>query len=99
MPDIPTLRRLRAKRPPRQDHQPRTLIDMVLDQPPAEDGTVQVSVVTITAFGFRAQAHGQTGFAALRHMRREHPVLVRFLYTYVTAMSALTAAVAVRALL
>lgn len=95
MPDFPYLRRIRAKRPPRQDFEPRTLMDMLLDQEQDQDEgrAVQVSAVTVSFFGFRAQSHGRTGFAALKHMYRDHPVLVRCLCTYLGAMWAVTAAV------
>ncbi|MEV0875815.1 hypothetical protein AB0I86_32250 [Streptomyces sp. NPDC049950] len=96
MPDFPYLRRIRAKRPPRQDFEPRTLMDMLLDQEQDQDEgrAVQVSAVTVSFFGFRAQSHGRTGFAALKHMYRDHPVLVRCLCTYLGAMWTVAAAVA-----
>jgi hypothetical protein len=96
MPDFPYLRRIRTKRPPRQGFEPRTLMDMLLDQEQDHDESraVQVSAVTVSFFGFRAQSHGRTGFAALKHMYRDHPVLVRCLCTYLGAMWTVTAAVA-----
>ncbi|MFB7500119.1 hypothetical protein ACFC09_36470 [Streptomyces sp. NPDC056161] len=103
MPDFPYLRRIRANRPPRQDFEPRTLMDMLLDQDQdqeqVEGRAVQVSAVTVSFFGFRAQSHGRTGFAALKHMYRDHPVLVRCLCTYLGAMWTVTAAVAAQNLL
>ncbi|GHI98049.1 hypothetical protein [Streptomyces olivaceus] len=100
MPDFSYLRRIRVKRPLRQDFEPRTLMDMLLDQDQdqgqeqVEGRAVQVSAVTVSFFGFRAQSHGRTGFAALKHMYRDHPVLVRCLRTYLGAMWTVTAAVA-----
>jgi len=96
MPDFPYLRRIRVKRPPRQDFEPRTLMDMLLDQErgQGENRAVQVSAVSVSFLGFRAQSHGRTGFAALRHMRRDHPVLVRCLCTYLGVMWSVTAVVA-----
>lgn len=103
MPDFPYLRRIRAKRPPRQDFEPRTLMDMLLDQgqhqEQVEGSAVQVSAVTVSFLGFRAQSHGRAGFAALKHMYRDHPVLVRCLCTYLGAMWTLTAAAAAQSLL
>ncbi|MFC7845831.1 hypothetical protein [Streptomyces sp. NPDC057382] len=103
MPDFSYLRRIRAKRPLRQDFEPRTLMDMLLDQgqhqEQNEGRAVQVSAVTVSFFGFRAQSHGRTGFAALKHMYRDHPVLVRCLCTYLGAMWTVTAALAAQNLL
>ncbi|BFO23009.1 hypothetical protein SHKM778_93970 (plasmid) [Streptomyces sp. KM77-8] len=101
MPDFPYLRRIRAKRPLRQDFEPCTLMDMLLDQEQdqSENRAVQVSAVTVSFFGFRAQSNGRTGFAALKHMYRDHPVLVRCLCTYLCAMWTATAAVAALRLL
>ncbi|MGW0491173.1 hypothetical protein [Streptomyces olivaceus] len=103
MPDFPYLRRIRAKRPPRQDFEPLTLMDMLLDQGQDQEQVggraVQVSAVTVSFFGFRAQSHGRTGFAALKHMYRGHPVLVRCLCTYLGAMWTVIAAVAAQNLL
>ncbi|MFJ6669425.1 hypothetical protein [Streptomyces sp. NPDC091383] len=101
MPDFPYLRRIRAKRPPRQDFEPRTLMDMLLDEDQDQVGgrAVQVSAVTVSFFGFRAQSHGTTGFAALKHMYRDHPVLVRCLCTYLGAMWTVIAVVTAQNLL
>ncbi|WP_432138616.1 hypothetical protein [Streptomyces sp. bgisy154] len=92
MPDFPHLRCIRANRTSRKDYEPRTLMDMVLDGD--DHRPVQVSVVTIGIFGSRARSQGSTGFAALRNLYREHPVLVRCLCTWVSVMW-LMAAVAV----
>ncbi|MFF8809838.1 hypothetical protein [Streptomyces omiyaensis] len=101
MPDFPYLRRIRAKRPPRQDFEPRTLMDVLLDQDPDQAGgrAVQVSAVTVSFSGFRAQSHGRTGFAALKRMYRDHPVLVRCLCTYLGLMWTVIAVVAAQNLL
>lgn len=50
-------------------------------------------------FGFRTRLHAKSTLTALRAIRREHPVLVHGLYTYLSVtglLLALTAAVAVR---
>ncbi|MFJ2650463.1 hypothetical protein ACIO1C_27545 [Streptomyces sp. NPDC087420] len=79
---LKNLRRLRANRSTRKDYEPFTLLDMLLDDD--SERPAQPSSVEIKLFGFRAQSHGRTGFAALRALRREHPVLVHGLYTYLS---------------
>lgn len=60
-------------------------MDVLLDE---DSGTETVrSSVEIFVFGVRVRSDGKTGFAALRALRREHPVLVHCLYTYLSAMS------------
>ncbi|MFJ4920227.1 hypothetical protein [Streptomyces sp. NPDC088725] len=79
---LKSLCRLRANRARRKDYEPLTLLDMLLDddsERPAQPSSVQIKL-----FRFRAQSHGRTGFAALRALRREHPVLVHGLYTYLS---------------
>ncbi|MFI6083305.1 hypothetical protein ACIBBB_20380 [Streptomyces sp. NPDC051217] len=49
--------------------------------------------------GFRTRSHARTALAALKAIRREHPVLVHGLYTYLSVtglLLALTAAIAIR---
>ncbi|MER6380736.1 hypothetical protein ABT274_12230 [Streptomyces sp. NPDC001127] len=53
---------------------------------PASHTSLQVSLL-----GFRAEAGGQTGFAALKLLRREHPVVVHVLYTYMAVLAILVA--------
>lgn len=85
------LRRLRAYRRPRQDHEPFPLLDMLTDVEPGRP--VHLSSVEIRLSGFRARANGKTGFAALRAMRQEHPVLVHSLCTYLSVSWLLVAVV------
>lgn len=92
MPDFLHLHRIRANRALRKDYEPWTLIDMVLDGD--VHGPVQVSVVTIGIFGFRARSQGRTGLAALRNLHREHPVLVHCLCTSVSVVWLLAAVAA-----
>ncbi|MFJ2405842.1 hypothetical protein ACIOUE_31555 [Streptomyces xanthochromogenes] len=47
----------------------------------------------VSVSGFRAQAQGTSGCAALRAMREQHPVVVHALYTYLTVMGLLVALV------
>ncbi|MFD3514882.1 hypothetical protein [Streptomyces sp. NPDC058657] len=47
----------------------------------------RLSILTVSFLGFRAQAEGRTGFAALQAMRRQdNPALVRNLCLYLGAM-------------
>ncbi|MET9365788.1 hypothetical protein ABZX93_33435 [Streptomyces sp. NPDC006632] len=69
------------------------LLDQDQDQEQVEGRAVQVSEVTVSFFGFRAKSHDRTGFSALKHMYRDHPVLVRCLCTYLGAMWTVTLAV------
>lgn len=99
MPDFPPPRSTRTTR---KDYEPYSLIDTLLDatDDDAVGGPVSRASVEISVIGVRARSEGKTGLAALRAMRREHPVLVHGLYTYLSVMGlllALTAATAVRA--
>ncbi|MEV8396728.1 hypothetical protein [Streptomyces niveus] len=93
--DFRHLRTIRARRGTRRPHDPRTLMDDLLEE---DSGTetgrpVTRSSVEVSLFGVRARSDGKSGLAALRAMRREHPVLVHCLYTYVSAMSLVLALV------
>ncbi|PCG86331.1 hypothetical protein CIB93_08810 [Streptomyces sp. WZ.A104] len=54
------------------------------------------SVVRVSLLGFRAEAEGKSGFAALSAMRAEHPVIVHLLYAYTAVLVALAVAVVAR---
>ncbi|WP_329151221.1 hypothetical protein OG275_38280 (plasmid) [Streptomyces niveus] len=84
-------------RRPRQAHEPLTLLDVLFDEDSNTEAgqPVSRSWLTISLFGFRAESDGKTGFAALRAMRREHPLLIRCLYTYLSIMSVLLAVITV----
>ncbi|MET4920990.1 hypothetical protein P3L51_01175 [Streptomyces sp. PSRA5] len=73
----------------RKDYQPHTLIDLLIaaDEHLGSGGPVSVSSLEISLLGFRARSSGKTGFAALEAMRRDHPVLVHGLYTYLSVMA------------
>ncbi|MGW0897720.1 hypothetical protein ACWD0G_12095 [Streptomyces goshikiensis] len=59
------------------------LLDMHLESgEPAEHTHLQISL-----FGFKAEAEGKTGFAALRVLRKDNPVLVRILYAYLAVLA------------
>ncbi|MGW6308269.1 hypothetical protein [Streptomyces niveus] len=95
MPDFPPPSSTRTTR---KDYEPYTLLDAADDD--AVGGPVSRTSVEISVIGVRARSEGKTGLAAPRAMRREHPVLVHGLYTYLSVMGlllALTAATAVRA--
>ncbi|AYV29609.1 hypothetical protein EES41_23115 [Streptomyces sp. ADI95-16] len=60
-----------------------TLADMHLDPDrPAERARLRISLL-----GFRAEAGGKTGFAALKVLRKENPVLVRFVCAYLAVLA------------
>ncbi|MFJ3710368.1 hypothetical protein [Streptomyces sp. NPDC090053] len=84
------LRRLRSNWSSHQGYEPHTLLDMLLDVdtggPRISDAgrPVHRSVVSISVLGFRAQSEGRTGLAALKAMRRKHPLLVHGLCAYLS---------------
>ncbi|MFC9604515.1 hypothetical protein ACFTTN_13785 [Streptomyces niveus] len=83
-----------------EDNWPYTSIDALLD---ADKGRgagqpVSWSSVEITLLGVRARSDGKTGLAALKAMRREHPVLVHGLYTYLSVMALVLALIAASAI-
>ncbi|MEU1629344.1 hypothetical protein ABZ746_29320 [Streptomyces sp. NPDC020096] len=51
------------------------------------DRPVEQTYLSLSLFGFRAQAEGRTGFAALKAMRKEHPLVVRLLYAYLAVLA------------
>ncbi|MBT2490672.1 hypothetical protein J7E96_19560 [Streptomyces sp. ISL-96] len=61
----------------------------------AEPRPAQYVAVSISAFGFRAQADGHTGWAALRRIRRSHPALAWAAVAQVAVLTALVAALCV----
>ncbi|MFF2940144.1 hypothetical protein ACFVSQ_09910 [Streptomyces niveus] len=79
----------------RKGYQPYTLIDMLLDadEDLGSGKPVSVSSLEISLLGFRARSSGKTGLAALKAMRRDHPVLVHGLYTYLSVMALVLALV------
>ncbi|MFE5847560.1 hypothetical protein ACFQ7N_38675 [Streptomyces niveus] len=87
--DFRHLRAIRARRGTRRPHEPRTLMDDLLDEDSATETGQPVtrSSVEVSVLGVRVRSNGKSGLAALRAMRREHPVLVHCLYTYLSAMS------------
>ncbi|MFC9650948.1 hypothetical protein [Streptomyces sp. NPDC056937] len=97
MPDLPSPSRSRTGK----DYEPYSLIDTLLDtdDDDAVGRPVSRASVEISVIGVRARSESKTGLAVLKAMRREHPVLVHGLYTYLSVMGlllALTAATAVR---
>ncbi|AYG81936.1 hypothetical protein DWB77_04103 [Streptomyces hundungensis] len=55
------------------------------------DMPAEGTYLSISPFGFRAEAQGKTGFAALKAMREQCPVVVHVLYTYLAVMGVLVA--------
>ncbi|MET9557190.1 hypothetical protein [Streptomyces sp. NPDC006645] len=80
----------------RNSYQPYTLIDTLrdADEDLGSSRPVSVSSLEISLLGFRARSEGKTGLAALKAMRRDHPVLVHGLYTYLSVMALVLALVA-----
>ncbi|MEU0953530.1 hypothetical protein ABZ353_14495 [Streptomyces niveus] len=94
MPDLPSPTRSRTTN---KNYEPYTVLDAADNE--AVGGPVSRASVEISVIGVRARSEGKTGVAALKAMRREHPILVHGLYTYLSVMGlllALTAATAVR---
>ncbi|MFJ6574174.1 hypothetical protein ACIQNU_42965 [Streptomyces sp. NPDC091292] len=87
-----TVHRIRAQRSRRKDYEPHTLIGILMEDAP--DQSVHQSSVEVSFLGFRARSDGKTGFAALRALRREHPVLVHVLGTYLSVTWLLAAVIA-----
>ncbi|MEV7282632.1 hypothetical protein [Streptomyces sp. NPDC093111] len=86
-----TPRRLLAYLKMQRRFEPYDITDLAFEQAGAADSAPDVTYVEISAFGFRAQAHGKTGFAALRAIREEHPALAHGVYTYLAVMGVLAA--------
>ncbi|MFB8020024.1 hypothetical protein ACFC36_15860 [Streptomyces rubiginosohelvolus] len=89
MPAFWTPRRVLAYLRMQRRFEPYDIADLAFEQAGAADGAPDMAYVEISAFGFRAQAHGKTGFAALRAIREEHPALARSVYAYLAVMSLL----------
>ncbi|MFD4814887.1 hypothetical protein, partial [Streptomyces sp. NPDC058418] len=81
MPDLPSPSRSRTTS---KDYEPYTVLDAADNE--AVGGPISRSSVEISVIGVRVWSEGKTGLAALRAMRREHPVLVHVLYTYLSVM-------------
>ncbi|MEW2633316.1 hypothetical protein AB0903_17090 [Streptomyces sp. NPDC048389] len=58
----------------------------------ADPRPAQYVAVSISAFGFRAQADGHTGWAAWRRIRRSHPALAWAALAQVAVLTGLMAA-------
>ncbi|MFJ1838015.1 hypothetical protein ACIOJ9_29610 [Streptomyces sp. NPDC088175] len=85
MPDLRTLRRIRAHRNTRKSYQPYTLMDFLLDrETPAE----VTSTLEVRLPGIRARAHG-TFRASFKGMHREHPGKAAMLCFQVTCLAVL----------
>ncbi|WP_405793213.1 hypothetical protein [Streptomyces sp. NBC_01506] len=84
----------------RKDCEQFTSIETILDAGRDDDSRRPVcwSSVDISLLGVRAQADGKTGLAALRVMRRDHPVLVHSLYTYLSVTAFLLTLIAATAI-
>ncbi|UFQ16237.1 MULTISPECIES: hypothetical protein [Streptomyces] len=70
---------------------PRKAVDAMVEQMGCADMPTERTYLRISAFGFRAQAEGMSGFAALKVMREHNPTMVRTLYTYLAVMGVLVA--------
>ncbi|THA54205.1 hypothetical protein [Streptomyces sp. A1136] len=58
----------------------------------AESRPVQYVALSISAFGFRSQADGHTGWAAWRRIRRSHPALAWAAAAHVAVLGGLVGA-------
>ncbi|MFD9569762.1 hypothetical protein ACFWBI_07955 [Streptomyces sp. NPDC059982] len=89
------LKRVRALIGLRRQFGPYDEIDAMVDMHMDADRPVERSRLQISLFGFRAEAEGKTGFAALKVLRKENPVLVRFLYAYLVVLALVSVATVV----
>ncbi|MCY0923294.1 MULTISPECIES: hypothetical protein [Streptomyces] len=71
--------------------EPYDFVDSLAEEAGAADLPPEGAHLRISGFGFRAEAQGKTGFAALRIIRKDNPVLVHVLYTYLAVLSVLSA--------
>ncbi|MEV0437820.1 hypothetical protein AB0I84_00610 [Streptomyces spectabilis] len=86
-----TLRRLLAYLKMQRRFEPYDFTDVAVEQMGGADCAPNVTYVEISVFGFRAQAQGKTGFAALRVIREECPALAHGVYTYLAVLGILGA--------
>ena len=73
-----------------------SLVDELVTEHGHPDRPVEQTYLSLSLFGFRAQAEGKTGFAALKAMRKEHPLAVRLVCAYLAVLAVVVLAVATR---
>ncbi|QUI30714.1 hypothetical protein H9W91_07460 [Streptomyces alfalfae] len=89
MPEFWNLRRIRAYLALQRRFERYDAVDAMVEEMGGADMPPQGAYLSISAFGFRASAGGETGFAALKAIREKHPIVVRTLYTYLSVMAVL----------
>ncbi|MGW7004171.1 hypothetical protein ACWGCW_15460 [Streptomyces sp. NPDC054933] len=91
-----TLRRFRAFLAMQRDFARPSLVDELATGHGHPDRPVEQTYLSLSLFGFRAQAEGKTGFAALNAMRKEHPLAVHLLYAYLAVLAVAVLVLAAR---
>ncbi|MGG7569250.1 hypothetical protein [Streptomyces sirii] len=85
------LRRIRTLTASWRDFERHDELDAVAELCGAANCSTERTVLRVSLFGFRAEAGGKTGFAALKILRREHPAVVHVLSTYFAVLAILVA--------
>ncbi|MER0445747.1 hypothetical protein ABR738_14450 [Streptomyces sp. Edi4] len=85
-----SFRRARAFWAMRRRFESYDVVDAYAEEIGAADWPTERTYLQVSAFGFRAEAQGKTGFAALKVMREQYPVVVHVLYTYLAVMGLLS---------
>ncbi|WP_028810956.1 hypothetical protein [Streptomyces flavidovirens] len=86
-----SLRRIRTYLAMQRLFEPYDAVDAMVEQMGGADMPAERTCLRISAFGFRAQAEGKSGFAALKVIREQNPAVVHALYTYLAVMGVLMA--------
>ncbi|MFD7663030.1 hypothetical protein [Streptomyces sp. NPDC059788] len=82
-----TLKRIRSYIGMRRRYDRYDWVDSLAEQSCDPDRPVMRSTIRCTLLGFQAEAGGATGFAALKALRREHPVVAHLIYTYFAVLA------------
>ncbi|MFI6682525.1 hypothetical protein [Streptomyces sp. NPDC050485] len=91
MPGFWSLRRIRAYLAMQRRFEPYNAADAFAEEIGGADAPPEGAYLRISAFGFRAEAEGKTGFAALKVIRQQTPAVVHALYTYLAVLGLLSA--------
>ncbi len=91
MPEFWNLRRIRTYLAMERRFERYDAFDAMAEDMGGADIPAEGAYLSISAFGFRAEAEGKTGFAALKVMHKQYPVVVHALYTYLAVMGVLVA--------
>ncbi|KOT57944.1 MULTISPECIES: hypothetical protein [Streptomyces] len=84
-----TLKRIRSYIGMRRRFDRHDWVDTLAEQYCDPDRPVERTTIRFTLLGFQTEAAGATGFAALKALRRDHPVVTHLIYTYFAVLASL----------